>query len=611
MDSDNSDSRRRKRVGFLAFPKKIREWEDWEPLDLDEKKLKSVLRSILKESGLELDELQKVYDGEWQASAVNRLGNRVMIVVWTKYMTSVGLEDVEDLYEEMLEVRAHHAVFVTTSHFTREAQEFAEHLPIELIDDVRLGELMPEAEIYEVKDVFVTEKGDGEAMDYFKTRRKRKLFGLMGEEENIEYVDRRYLPYAVYTLGKPKRAQEEESKKLFVDLSTADIPYIEERELRSANTLRKIMELPEESREHLLDLVQYRGLSLKHVEGKHLEILERKGLVVSPTSRSGEKSIIQIIGDELSDTMNVFAKNVSNIPQPRESEINYKKFEHPWTVSDAMGRQRVRANIRIPEVDRPFDLEHFLNTSTEVDGKFDADKPRYNVVELRNVLERLYDKKVEFKKIVYMPYYLCKYQTIYTTRYLRYISPSFKKEIFPPKTAEYDVYEFIDKQPAIPYVILGAAIFLMNLQRIEETIHLFSSISIFVALSLIVGVILKAIFRTPRKVPRYGGSPIKYGFPSIHSMLSVGSLGFIFFVNPLFLIILTPLTFLYIYSRIALGVHNVRDVLGGAFIGLIIGVLCGILVYQQLNLPMEMEAFFTLLFFILPLFYNRWEHESI
>ncbi|MEA1924694.1 MAG: restriction endonuclease [Candidatus Altiarchaeota archaeon] len=611
MDPDDSDSRRRNRVDFPEFPKKTREWEDWEPLDINEKKLKSVLRSVLKESGLELDELQKVYEGEWKASAVNRLGNRVMIVAWTKYMASVGLEDVEDLYEGMLEVRAHHAVFITTSHFTREAQKFAEHLPIELVDDVRLGELVPEAEIYEVEAVFVTEKGDREAMDYFKTRRKRKLFGLVGEEENIEYVDRRYLPYAVYTLGKPKRAQEEESKKLFVDLSTADIPYIEERELRSANILRRIMELPGDSREHLLDLIQYRGLSLKHVEGKHLEILERKGLVVSPASKSGEKSIIQIIGDELSDTMNVFAKNVSNIPQPRESKIDYTRFEHPWTVSDVRGRQRVRANIRIPQVDRPFDLEHFLDTSLEVNEKFDADKPRYNVVELRNVLERLYNKKVEFKKIVYMPYYLCKYTTIYTTRYLRYISPSFNKEIFPPKTAEYGVYEFIDKHPAIPYVILGMAIFLMNLQRMEETLHLFSSISILVAVSLIVGVLLKAIFRTPRKVPRYGGSPIKYGFPSIHSMLSVGGMAFTFFVNPMFLIILTPLTLLYIYSRIALGVHNTGDVLGGAFIGLILGIVCGILVYQQLNLPMEVDAFFTLLFFILPLFYNRWEHASV
>ncbi len=598
-------------MDFPTFPKKTREWDDWESLDISEKKLKTVLRSILKESGLELDELYEVYEGYWQASAVNRMGNRVRIVAWTRYMTSVGKEEVEDLYEEMLEIRAHHAVFITTSHFTKEAQEFAESLPIELVDDMRLGELIPEVDIYEVEDIFVTEKGDKEAMNYFKTRRRRKLFGLIGEEEEIDYVDRRYLPYAVYAIGKPKRAQEEESKKLFVDLSTADIPYIEERELRSANTLRIIMELPEESREHLLDLIQYGGLSLKHVEGKHLEILERKGLVVSPKSKSDEKSIIQIMGEELGDTLNVFAKNISNIPQPRESEIDYTGFGHHEAVSDAGGGGRVRPNIRVPDVDRSFDLEHFLNTSMDVDENFDADKPKYSAVELRNVLERLYDRKVEFKKMIYMPYYLCKYRTLYTTRYLRYISPSFRKEIFPPKTAEYDIYEFIDKQPAIPYVVLGAAIFFMNLQRIEETLHLFSSIFIFAAVSLVVGVILKEIFRTPRRVPRYGGSPIKYGFPSIHSMLSAGSLGLIFFVNPLFLIILIPLTLLYIYSRISLGVHNTWDVLGGAFIGLVIGVLCGLFVFQQLNLPIEVEAFLTLLFFILPLFYGRWERESI
>ena len=231
MDPEDDYKPRKEGVGFPTFPGKTREWEAWEPEEIDEKKLKAVLKTILKESNLELDQLHKISEGEWEAYAVNRLGNRVGIIIWTKYMPFVEKEDVEDLYEAMLEYKLQHAVFITTSHFTKNAQEFAEDLPIELVDGRNLGELVPEAELYEVEDVFVTDKGNQEAVDYFKTRRKKKLLGIIGDAETIEYIDRRYLPFAVYTIGKPKRPQEEESKNLFVDLSTAEIPYVEERNL--------------------------------------------------------------------------------------------------------------------------------------------------------------------------------------------------------------------------------------------------------------------------------------------------------------------------------------------------------------------------------------------
>ena len=144
--------------------------------------------------------------------------------------------------------------------------------------------------------------------------------------------------------------------------------------------------------------------------------------------------------------------------------------------------------------------------------------------------------------------------------------------IIPKKTAEYGIYHFIDQYPALPYVLIGAIRFIMGWDDLEATFHLFSSIVLFVALAVTIGVILKAIFRTPRRVPRYGNSPVKYGFPSIHSMLSAGSIGMVYFINPLALVIMIPLAALYIYSRIAIGVHSVTDVVGGAILGFLIGL---------------------------------------
>ncbi len=599
---------RKRREGFPTFPKKGREWEEWETIEIDEDKLKTILKPILKEYNLKLDSIEMINEGEWRVISINRLGNNVRSIVWTKYMVSVEKEDIEDIYEEMLHEKAHNAIFITTSHFTKEAQEFAEHLPIKLIDGMTLSELIPESKAIEVDKVFLTDKNDADAIRYFKSMRKRKRLGLFGEDERIEYVDRRYIPFAIYKIVNERGNGEGESNRVFIDLSNGDMPHIEERELVNEDIIRNLMELPDEAREHLLDLINYGDLSFKHIKGKNLEILEKKGFVRVSGKPSGEKSIINIISEEILDTMDIIAINIGNLPLPKEREIRYEKYEHREVVKTPTGERMVRATIKIPQIDHSFDLEHFIKTSTIIDKDFDVDDTGYDVEEIRNVLERIYQNRTEFVGMIYMPYYLCKYKTAYKTRYIRYISPSFDEKVIPKKTPEYEVYRFIDRAPALPYIVLGIAYLFLGLNNMEKTLHVFSSAMIFMFLVIITGIFLKLILRTPRRVPRYWGTPAVYGFPSIHSMLSVGSIGLFYFIDPSVLIILIPLALIYIYSRLAIGVHSMVDVTGGAIIGFIIGILCGIYIYK-IDLPTYIETFMTILFFVTPILLTYMERS--
>lgn len=166
--------------------------------------------------------------------------------------------------------------------------------------------------------------------------------------------------------------------------------------------------------------------------------------------------------------------------------------------------------------------------------------------------------------------------------------------------AERKIYEIADRTPEVPYIILAItyAIYLKDGMKI---LHIFSSAFIFGALILIVGVLLKIIFKTKRSIQRYGDSILKYGFPSMHGMASIGALAFTYFINPVISLILTPIGIFYVYSRIKIRVHSIADVAGGAIIGIAIGIFSGTYILENVYLPYKMEATLTILFFTIPI----------
>lgn len=573
--------------GFPKFPRIFR-GEEWKPLEIKSEQLEAIVSRLLSEFNLDFRELKRIENDDMLAIATNKLGEETKSLVRVRSYT-IGLdeEDVEDLYEDMLMKEATSAIFITSSHFTKGAKKFAKHVPIRLVDGVELGKLLSEYEKPKAEFAFLSRLSDGEVVRYFRSRGKRKFFWI-SPTGKIEEIDKRYIPLGHFSMKKI-RGGVETVANLYVDLNSGNVLYMEENRIEENNFIKKILDLPEESRAHLLDLMEHGELDYEHLKGKPLNILEKKGLIGIHEGDRGE-GILDILTDEITSTVSIATSELTSTthkaPTPGERAVVKTK--------------QVRTTIEKPTIDTSFDLGHFIE-SAEVDPSFTPDPINYSPEDVLNILKRVYGgNEVSFLGMIYLPYYRCKYVSdTGVTRFERLIAPKFKP--FVPKPAMYrGIYSLIDRFPAIPYLVIGLGYLLLNLDKLEYVIHVFSSAFIFLLMAVVVGILLKVIFKTERKIPRYGGTIAKYGFPSIHTLASIGGIAFIYFVDPIFTLLLIPLGLLYMYSRIKIGVHSDVDVIGGAIVGIIIGIFCGIYVLN-IYLDPAIETIFGALFFIAPL----------
>ena len=156
-----------------------------------------------------------------------------------------------------------------------------------------------------------------------------------------------------------------------------------------------------------------------------------------------------------------------------------------------------------------------------------------------------------------------------------------------------------DKVPELPYFVV--AVVLVAARPWLDFVHIFSMGFLFLMASLVAGAYLKLAFKTDRPTPyqsRY--RTFKYGFPSLHSMISIGAIVFAYFVYPTLSVILAPVGVFYIYARISGGYHTMQDVVGGAVIGALLGWVIGSRI-SAVYLPETLETAFACLFFIIPI----------
>ncbi|RLI94757.1 MAG: hypothetical protein DRO94_02155 [Candidatus Altiarchaeales archaeon] len=558
-----------------------------ERLELDENKLRKLLSKLLPEFNLEIKYMERTREGDIIIVSHHFVLNKDVrtLLRAISYHGPIEREDIEDLQEDMLQIGAINGILITSSYFTKDAQKYAKHLPIRLVDGAELIELLEEHRVVEAKGAFLPRFTDEEVIDYFENRKRERLFGLFPSDEKIVEIDRRYIPLAQFRFRQILN-DKEIIRNVYVDLHSGDVLYLEEDKIMRDDFIRRIMDLPQDAKKEYMDLIRYGELKHKYVKGKTLNILERKGLVIVQMDGRGDK--LNLILDEISDAVTI---TTSEISTPTSEAPKLKKREK---------EKQVRAIIYKPEIDISFDLEHFMEFSKEIKKEFDPDPINYKYDEILDILQNLYKKdKISYDGLVYLPYYKCKYVTSDNVeRYDKLIAPKFKP--FMPKFDKYLIYRIIDKFPAIPYLFIAIMYLIINLKEIDKVIHIFSSAFIFLLICIIVGILLKIIFKTERRIPRYTGTIAKYGFPSIHSMASIGGIAFVYFVNPFFALLLIPLGLLYVHSRISLKVHSEIDVLGGAIIGIIIGIFCGIYILK-IHLPYEIEILFSILFFIVPL----------
>jgi membrane-associated phospholipid phosphatase len=160
------------------------------------------------------------------------------------------------------------------------------------------------------------------------------------------------------------------------------------------------------------------------------------------------------------------------------------------------------------------------------------------------------------------------------------------------------VFYLVDKVPELPYFIVAVCLILVDPAR--DYLHFFSASFVFMAAALAIGISIKVCFKSKR--PKVYNSKLilfRYGFPSLHTTISVGALALVYFISPWLSLILLPVGLLYIHARLSGGYHTKSDVLGGIFLGLFLGALVGYSM-DRIHFPERIEQIFAVLFFVIP-----------
>lgn len=571
-----------------------------EELGIPPEKRKEVISRILKEFDLKLKSVNEIEDGGNDLLAVcsDKLGKEVtsLIRIWTE---SEGVEkyEVEDLYEDMIKRKSTTAIFITASYFFNDAKDFAKELPIKLIGRIKLSEIIIEIEAIKSEKAFVSDISDGDVVRYFQRMRKGKTlskFGLVSPED-IEKVDRRYAPIGFFSLIKVDEAIEDR-KFAYIDLSSGDILYIDEGLIKKDGFLRRILNLPKKSQEYLMYLVEHGELHHEHFEGRYLTILKKRGLILEY-----EKKKRGFLGGILAEVMDVIVEIAGQLGEVVSTAgTTYTPTKTTASPTHPPVKKRVRAEANIPPFDQPYNLENFMMVSNASE-KFDPDPRKYEPEEIGEILSKTTGYEAKFEYMIHFPYYLCRFSSRTGDRHRRLYSASFKK--FFPRAGSYGLlHHIINKYPELFYLLLVALYIGYNIGKPEGLPHIFSSAFIFTVICGVVGTLLKASFKTERTAPYYGVSIFRYGFPSMHSMVAVGAVGFVYFIEPighLLSVVLIPVALVYGYSRVRIGAHTVADVVGGGIIGLIIGILSGMYLLDT-HLPDSVEMILTALFLLTP-----------
>jgi len=178
----------------------------------------------------------------------------------------------------MIESGSLNAIFLTNSYYTKEAREFAQGIPLRLVDRKELSEIVYEIESMRLQRAFVSEIDDRYATKYFQNKLKNKLTNIiLKQKDTINEIDRRYLPIAFFTIKKVIESAEKR-EQAYIDLTTGDLYYIDEGRLMKTDAVRKILELPAEPKKLLLELMENGSMPIEHMSGRALDVLTKKGL---------------------------------------------------------------------------------------------------------------------------------------------------------------------------------------------------------------------------------------------------------------------------------------------------------------------------------------------
>ncbi len=433
---------------------------DMEDREMD---FQEVIGKFITKMGFEVDSTEPLMDGsvDFKAKTTNPMGGKVLSLIRaSSFSRLVNEDDIGSLHDRMEDIGAVRSAYITTSGFTNEAVETAKDKPISLINKYQLMESISRRGLASDKDLmeslerygmaekyfqgyeqsFVNGRSDSEAREYFESKAKKG--------ENPVRIRLRYAPVSVLNVRTTKdvwtRDQTlrtiEKKDYLFINLTNMDLYYVmqkrkknrTENRLMRSDIIRKINDLPEYSKEHLLHLLEHGDLPVEDLEGKELSILKNKKVINIYEGRKGGAGTLmeyaEMFLEGLIETINMLIDEiVSGIGSMGEGGRERPEEKPP---------KKVTAEVNMPHLyGGKYDIWKYLEVEKGIKSYAEVDPIVYSSTEVGKLLKSIFNGTVKKEGLIFLPYYRAKYvdQRSNRTKYEILVAPNFKGEEAPEK----------------------------------------------------------------------------------------------------------------------------------------------------------------------------------
>ncbi|MBD3387751.1 MAG: hypothetical protein GF416_01770 [Candidatus Altiarchaeales archaeon] len=419
-----------------------------------------VIRKFIEKMGFEVESSEMLVDGsvDFKAKTNNPMGGRVLSIIRASAFTRmIGESDVESLEEAMRRAGAVRAAYITTSGFSESAVESAKGKPISLINKYQLMDSIEKRGLATDKDLmesldryglaekhfqgieqsFTPSKKDEDVREFFESKRRK--------DEKLVKVRLRYAPVSVlrvvtmkdvWTSDQTLRSVEKKDY-LFVNLNNLELYYLMQKRRKNkteytfmkSDIIRKIHDLPEYSKQHLLDLLDHGDLPIEDLEGKELSILKNKKVIeIYEGKRTGPSEFVDYLEMALNsilETINIIINEVliGLASMGEGSESPGVKEEKP--------QKKVSAQINMPHFHGGiYDIWKHLRTEDGVRMDAEMDPLIYSSKTVALMLKSIFNATVKPQGLIFMPYHRAKYvepKSKKVTKYEILMAPRFKE----------------------------------------------------------------------------------------------------------------------------------------------------------------------------------------
>lgn len=431
--------------------------EDYVSSDIDPDDFQRLISHFVAKMGFEVESLKRTREGtiDVVATSGNPLGGSVLSLIRARSTTeSIRETDIQKLYDDMRKMDAVRAAYITTSEFSDESQQYAQGKPISLVNKYRLFESISMSGV-EVEDEFADLLDKyGLAERYYQKERHAYAIGMtqIDAEKNFEErakslkhpylkpkdriirVAGRYSPVGVFHVtdiaaDRIRRAETEgvvlhDEEWISIDLYTGELYYIEkgqppkkgfmsrssgppQNKLRRSTIIEDILLLPPESKAHLIDLLEHGDLPHEHLTGKHLSILEKRGVVriYNLDEKRSTNAAEDIIGFFVSIMLMFIDEILDFFGSMGETGNGTQKEEKKEDKKLGVG-----AKVTMPHDEGGlYNLREYLVVEEGLAEDFDVDQTRYRSKDIERILKSIFGGDVTYKGVIYMPYYEGKY----------------------------------------------------------------------------------------------------------------------------------------------------------------------------------------------------------